>query len=208
MLFMLVSVRSCLTNDLLIVSTSCLAGIATVALMLSSIVTLRKRTVSKLALKLLHVLAVVEGRTVGNSRVDTHALQFSRALAIEAIVLLRNRLRIDRLLRLNQSWIAIIELTTWAQIGQVVSVDVVHLEVRAASVGRQKAASILLLILVLLVEDKHFQEVLTVDELMLKLLLLEELSLKKRPFNVNIILDLIKLLFLEVKRRFFFKNLG
>ena len=71
---MLVSVRSCLTNDLLIVSTSRLAGIATVALMLSSIVTLRKRTVSKLALKLLHVLAVVESRTVGNSRVNSHAL--------------------------------------------------------------------------------------------------------------------------------------
>ena len=59
----------------------------------------------------------------------------------------------------------------------------------------------------LLVEDEHFQEVLTVDKLMLKLLLLEELSLKKRTFDVNIILDLIKLLFLEVERCFLFKNL-
>ena len=166
MLLVLVSVRSCLTNKLLVADSTCLAGIATVALMLSSVVTLRKRAVSKLPLKLLHVLAIIEGRAVRN-RVSTHAWHLSRALTVKSEVLLRHRLSIDRLLWLHQSRVAIVKLATWAQVGQVVSMDVVHLEVGAARVRRQQATGILLLVLVLLVKDKHLQEIFTMDELML-----------------------------------------
>lgn len=55
--------------------------------------------------------------------------------------------------------------------------DVLHLEVGAAGVGWKQACCVALLVLVLLVEDKHLEKVLAMDQLMLELFRLEEFCL-------------------------------
>ena len=115
----------------------------------------------------------------------------------------------DILLRIvvrRESGISVKQLATGAQIGQVMTLDVFHFQVRAGGVGRKEPASISLLIFVLLIEEKHLEHVLSVDQLVLQLLILQELGVKERPLNVDVMLDLIQLFLLEVKGSFFFKD--
>ena len=107
----------------------------------------------------------------------------------------------------RESGISVKQLTTRAKISQVMTMDVFHFQVRARGIGRKESAGISLLIFVLLIEKKHLEHVLTMDQFVLQLFVLQELSVKERSFNVDIMLDLIQLFLFEVKGSFFFKDL-
>ena len=106
----------------------------------------------------------------------------------------------------RESGISVKQFTTRAKISQVMTLDVFHFQVRARGVGWKKSASIPLLIFVLFIEEKHLEHVLTMNQFVLQLFILQELSVKERPFNVDIMLDFVQLFFFEVKGGFFFKD--
>ena len=83
-----------------------------------------------------------------------------------------------RLLRREIS-VSVEELSARAQSCEVVALDILHLQVGAGSVRREKATRILLLLTVLLVEDEHLKHVLSVDQLVLKLLGPQEFRLQE-----------------------------
>ena len=107
----------------------------------------------------------------------------------------------------RESGISVKQLTTGTKISHVMTMDVFHFQVRARGIGRKESAGISLLIFVLLIEKKHLEHVLTMDQFVLQLLVLQEFSIKERSFNVDIMLDLIQLFLFEVKGSFFFKDL-
>ena len=83
-----------------------------------------------------------------------------------------------RLLRREIS-VSVEELSAWAQSCEVVALDVLHFQVGAGSVWREKTTHILLLLTVLLVEDEHLEHVLSVNQLVLELLGPQEFRLQE-----------------------------
>ena len=105
--------------------------------------TMEHSIVSKLGLQLCHILVVIESRS---SDVLQHIGIYLGLLWVNSVL-------------------TIIELTSWTQSLNVVGI--LHFEIWAGCVWWHHTSPILLFVLVLLVEDKHLQHILSVHEFVL-----------------------------------------
>ena len=78
----------------------------------------------------------------------------------------------------RESGISVKQLTAGAKISHVMTMDVFHFQVRARGVGWKESTGISLLIFVLLIEQKHFEHVLTMNQFVLQFLILQELGVR------------------------------